>query len=222
MSTGTNYRHDGLGAPPPASQGVERSDRSLGRGLEDVSHLFLSQRWEALPGHEPAAARATGHPSDQPAVEAAFALLRPVTSFSRELLGRALREFACTLEEGLRPFDANVPCDTDSSIDILAIDRLEQLVVIDYETVPDDLLLLRGISHVDWAMRNIAALRRMYRGTAINFSSPPRLCLVAPGFSSRFMNVARLFVAQPFRAMEFAVFDSPAGRGIAFTHVDVS
>jgi hypothetical protein len=45
--------------------------------------------------------------------------------------------------------DANIPCETSGSIELLALDGKNQLAIIDLDH-PDDGLLLRGIDHFDW------------------------------------------------------------------------
>jgi hypothetical protein len=152
-------------------------DRPLGRGLEDVSRVFLSQPGETrvLPARP------------QPRAESASntVLLRPVAQVSREQVAAALREFEGALEEGLRCIDSDVACGPCGEIDLLAVDRAGRLTVVDFDTTASDELLVRGLGHADWAAGNVPNLRRMFRGVAINFSLPPRLLLLAPQFSDR-------------------------------------
>src|SRR3989442_1356436 len=100
-------------------------------------------------------------------------------------------EFDGALEEGLRAFDAKIPCPSCGEIDLLAVDRASQLTIIDFEMTFDDSLLLRGIGHFDWVVRNMPNVRRMYREQVVNFSLPPRLFLLAPQFSPLLRSVAR-------------------------------
>ena len=171
-------------------QHAGRPDKPLGRGLEDVSHLFLSQRIDEAVAREQSWSRSPARSSSQSEIHAGSVLLRPCRSFTKDRLAAALREFDGALEEGMRGIDTNVPCDPDE-IDVLALDRTNQLTIVDFDTASNDGLLLRGIAHFDWAVRNIANLGRMYRGQAINLSLPPRLFLVAPQFSPLLKSVAR-------------------------------
>ena len=68
-------------------------------------------------------------------------------------------------------------------IDLLAVDSLNQLAVIALEGAPNDAMLLRAISEYDWIVAHVPILRKLYQGQVINFSSPPRILLVAPEFS---------------------------------------
>ncbi|MGH7499857.1 MAG: hypothetical protein ACREL3_13520, partial [Gemmatimonadales bacterium] len=112
-------------------------------------------------------------------------LLRPAACITREQVAAALKEFDGALEPGLRGLDAGIPCAPDDEIDLLAIDRASQITIVDFDTTSSEELLIRGLGHFDWVLRNVPNLRRMFRGQAINFSLEPRLVLLAPQFSSR-------------------------------------
>ena len=162
----------------PATLGGDRAAKPLGRGLEDISHLFLPRTAdEAAVAEHPS----TRSPEPQPAGGSGALLLRTGRALTRDQLATALRQFDGVFEEGMRGIDSNVPCDPCGEIDVIAVDRASQLAIIDFETTPNDGLLLRGMDHVEWVMRNSANLRRMY--PLIDFSQPPRLFLVAPQFS---------------------------------------
>jgi hypothetical protein len=95
------------------------------------------------------------------------------------------------LESGLRVIDFAIRCVPCGEIDLLAIDRTNQLTIIDFELSEGDDILVRGLGHFDWMVANLTNVRRMFRGHAINFSLEPRLFLLAPRFSSRLRCVAR-------------------------------
>jgi len=161
-------------------QPENKAEKRLARGLEDVSYLFLSQtageRQDSAQGQNPA-------PALQPAHPANTIVLRASPPISRELLLSLLSKNAAVLENGMRVIDANVPCDPFGPVDLLALDGVDQPVIIDVDTAQIDTSLLRGIGQFDWFVRNTPILRRMYQGMAVNFSAQPRLFLVAPGFS---------------------------------------
>lgn len=184
-----------------------RAERPLGRGLEDVSHLFLSQR---TPEPE--------RPSAPLAPRGSVALLR-AASVSKERLAGVLREFTGALEGGLKTIDANVPCHPCGEIDVLAVSRSSQLTIIDAETTMNDGLLLRGMGHFDWMVRNLPNLRRMYREHAVNFSLQPRLVLLAPQFSPLLQSVARQISCPQIQWIRYHAVESPGGPGILFEPV---
>lgn len=198
-----------------ASEGAQ--DRPLGRGLEDVSHLFLSRRI----GEASASDRAVRSPersSPPPGSRGGIVLLRPA-SVTRDRLAVALMEFDGALEEGLRAFDAKIPCHPCGEIDLVAVDRASQLTIIDFEITVDDGLLLRGIGHFDWVVRNMPNVQRMYREQAVNFSLPPRLFLVAPQFSPLLRSVARQITRPQIHWVRYHTVNASGGPGILFEPV---
>jgi hypothetical protein len=75
------------------------------------------------------------------------------------------------------------------------------------------------MAHIDWVVRNVATLRRMYQWTAIH-TSLPRLILVAPRFSVRVRAAGRQMAGAQVHWVRYLVFDGPGGRAIAFEDAD--
>ncbi len=185
-----------------------QSDRPLGRGLEHVSRVFLTQ---------PSAERGPAPVQDRPPGGAAGTLLlRPAAEPGRDQVAAALKEYVGVIEDGLRVLDGGIPCGTCGEIDFLAVDPKNQLAVVDFETAATDELLIRGLGHVDWMLGNVPNLRRMFRGTPINFSLPPRLFLVAPRFSSRVRCAARQVACPEIVWVGYRLVALPGGAGILF------
>lgn len=204
--------------PEPGSVGAPgagRPDRPLGRGLADVSHVFLSQEADP-PGTDRSSGRRAARPLPREASASTPLLLRPAAQVTRDQVAAALQEFAGTLEDGLREIDAEVPCPPCGEIDLLAIDRVNQLTIIDFETTSSDELLIRALGHVDWAADNVPNLRRMFRGLAINFSLQPRLVLIAPQFSSRVRRAARQIARLQIDWVRYHLVETPGHAGIFF------
>jgi hypothetical protein len=195
-----------------------RSERRLARGLEDVSYLFLSPS-----GSEAEKGAGQNAPSEQarpqPAPAAAPIVLKASSAINRDLLISLLSKNAAVLEEGLRFIDVNVPCDPFGSLDLLLLDSLDQLVIVALDTVPNDSLFLRGIGHFDWLVRNTPVLRRMYQGRVINFSTQPRLFLIAPGFSLLLKCAAQRSVSPKICCLGYHAVALPGGTGIFFETV---
>ena len=201
---------------PGAGAGVGRSERPLGRGLEDVSHVFLTQKPDQGEGEAGGGWRAE-RPFPRQESSPGALLLRPATAqVTRERIAAALKEFAGALEEGLRVIDAEIACEPCGAIDLLAIDRASQLTVLDFETTPSDEILIRGLGHFDWLVRNQLNVRRMLRGQAINFSLEPRLFLLAPQFSARVRCVARLIPRPRVDWVRYHFVETPGRPGIFF------
>lgn len=184
--------------------------RPLGRGLEEVSHLFRSGRTDGAPQL----------PAAEPGSRAGAVLLGPRTSLTRDQLAPLLKEFPRQLEEGLTPIDSQVPCPPCGEIDLLGLSRSNQLTIIDFDTKSDAGLLIRGIGHVDWVARNMPIVRRMYPGHAINDSLPPALVLVAPQFSPVLRGVARQIARPTIKWVRYSALESSGGIGIFFEHIE--
>jgi hypothetical protein len=138
---------------------------------------------------------------------------------TRDQLAVILRDVTSDLAEGLRGIDANIPCPPCGEIDLLALTRGDQLTIVDFDTTPNDGLLLRGMGHFDWILRNILNVRRMYSGQPIDFSHAPRLFLVAPQFSPLLRSVARQIARPQIDWVKYHVVDVSGGLGIFFERV---
>jgi hypothetical protein len=187
-------------------------DRPLGRGLEDISHLFLSPR--ASDGRAGAAVPVR---SSRSGSSAPVALLRPAM-VTRERLARILlADMDGSLEEGLRIFDAGIPCHPCGEIDLLGVDRTSRLTIVDFETtMVNDGLLIRGLGHFDWILRNLPNVRRMYPSQGADFSLPPRLILVAPRFSLLIRRVIQQISRPHLQCVRYHTVETPHGAGIMF------
>jgi hypothetical protein len=204
--------HESGGSSAPESG---RPGRPLGRGLEDVSHVFLSPK-AGEGGTNPSAGRRPERPSPLDKTASNTLLLQPAAHLSREQVAAALKEFEGAIEPGLTGIDAGIPCAPYGEIDFLAVDRASQLTIIDFETTSSDDLLIRGLSHFDWIVGNIPNLRRMFRGQAINFSVQPRLVLLAPEFSSRVRCAARQITRPLIYWVRYHFVETPGRPGILF------
>jgi hypothetical protein len=195
-----------------------RMEKRLARGLEDVSHLFLSQSpdkpaekaetSDIMPVQAPSGRAQSGTPF----------LLHDSPVVSRESILGFLNGSAAALEEGLRAIDANIPCDPFGYIDLVAVDSLDQLCIINVDAVQKDELLLRGIACFDWIVRNMPIVRRMYQGRIINFSVEPRLFIVAPGFSPLLKCVAQRSTSPKVCCFAYRAVAMPGGIGFLFEH----
>jgi hypothetical protein len=166
---------------PPGAQRFERPARSLGRGFEEISHLFLSDSAAARPGERTGADARERGPLP-PGIRTGVPVLRRGAPLTRDQLTATLRDSQNALEADLRAIGSSVACQAYGEIDLLALDRAHRLTIVDVETRPGDGLLLRGLSHVDWVRQNVSNIQRMYPDVMID-ATRPRLCLVAPAFS---------------------------------------
>lgn len=194
-----------------------RTEKRFSRGLEDVSHLFLS------PSPDKSETKATDitpvqTPSERVQSRIPF-LLHESANIDRDIILGFLNRTAAVLEEGLRVIDANMPCDPFGSIDLIALDRQDQLCIINVDVAQNDASFLRGIAFYDWFVRNIPIVRRMYQGRVINFSAQPRVFLVAPEFSPLLQCVAQCHTNPEVCCFAFRTVTMPGDVGILFEQV---
>jgi hypothetical protein len=175
-----------------------------------VSHIFLSPR-----PAESERDSAAGQRAERQAA-AGHVLLQSVPDVTREQVAAILKEFDGAIEAGLTTIDAGIPCPPHDEIDLLAVDRLSQLTIVDFETAASDDLLTRGLCHFDWALRNMANVRRMFRGQPINFSLQPRVILLAPEFSARARSVARHITRPYIYWVRFHLVEASGRLGLLF------
>jgi hypothetical protein len=199
-------------------QDAEQPEKPLGRGLEQISHLFLTQKPNARGVAESPATSAPGSRFLQtPSAPAPHTvLLQPNPSIAKDRLVSLLRRAPGALAEGLRVIDIFVSCHPHSDIDLLALDSSNGLTVVDIETSLNDALVLRGLGHCDWLQNNIRNIRRMYPGETIALPPPPTLFLAAPRFSSMAMSAARQLPQSQIHWVRYQAFDTDAGNGIFF------
>jgi hypothetical protein len=205
---------DGVGGP----DGIRRADKPLGRGLDDVSHLFLSHKAAGPSATEQAAPRAIERPLPPSGSRGGVALLRPA-ALPRERLATLVAEFAGVLEEGLRAVDTNIPCHPCGEIDVLAVSRAGHVTIVDVDAAANDALLARGLAHFHWVVRNMPNLRRMYREPAINFSLQPRVVLLAPQFSALLRSMARQLSGPQVQWVRYHAVESAGGPAVLFEPV---
>ena len=193
-------------------------DRPLGRGLEDISHLFQSgRRSEAIVNEH----QSGGSPQLAATLSPAKAvLLGGRISVTRDQFVPWLKQFHSALEEGLTAIDSEIACPSSGQIDLLGLSRSNQLTIIDFNTNADDGLLVRGIGHLDWIARNMPIIRRLYPSHRINYSLPPALMLVAPQFSPTLRSAARQVLRPTIKWVRYHALESSDGIGIFFERIE--
>ena len=190
-------------------------EKPLPRGLEQVSHLFLSRARPSRSILDPPQSVTAESSHAVPGEQSVAVVLRSSQFVAREQVVSLLKAQTAALEEGLRTIDAGIPCDI-GSIELLALDSANHLTIIDVDDHPNDGLFLRGVAHFDWISRNIANVRRMFQGQVINFSAQPRLVLVAPEFSPLTTCAIRYIAAPQITCLKYHTMGIAGGFAIMF------
>jgi hypothetical protein len=200
-------------------QAPVRTDKHLARSLEDVSHLFLSKENARNGSPEKPAGDSTERDSPHPGERPVFLREEPPQTPQKDSLVSLLNSQTGILEDGLKAIDTNVPVDFAGPVDLVAVDRFDKLCLIDIDLSGNDDLLLRGIYHFDWFVRNVPIVRRMYHGRVIDFSAHPRIFLVAPKFSAMFRCAAKRIACTQIYCYLYQVTAGSGGTGILLTRV---
>ena len=195
----------------PASE--KRPSRPLGRGLEDISYLFLSGA-AAAPSGEPAGEAASDRTTVPPTSLTALPVLRRGTPITKGQLTATLIECRSALTEDLVAIGEGIVCSPYGEIDVLAVDHTNRLTVIDVQIMLDDTLVARGLSHVDWATRNLPTVKRLYPNWVIDESRQPRLVLVAPRFSLALRSGIRQITAPAISCFRYCEVELSGQAGI--------
>jgi RecB family endonuclease NucS len=141
-------------------------------------------------------------------------VLRRAERIEKAQLTATLLEYPDALERGMLPLGAGVSCSPLGTIDLLALDRSNQLVVVEIDAARGDELIARGIAHVDWVARNVDNVQRMFHDRAIDRAEQPRLMLVAPEFSPLARSAARQLAAPRIACFRYLPVALAAGTGI--------
>ena len=128
-------------------------------------------------------------------------------------------DWSDALEDGLRTLDARIPCHPYGEIDVLAVDRSGKLTIIDFDVVSNDRLLLRGLGHVDWIMRNTPMIQRLHPNETFDASRTPRLIMLAPEFSLLLRRVTWQLSRPQINGVRYHVIGTPANPAILFEPV---
>ncbi len=227
MADAESRREPGPPAAAAAS-GAEtdaRPARTLGRGLEELSPLFLSRPGPQVPAAAPVAPAAPGAPTTAPREREAARhhsgtlLLRPIDGLTRDQVVATIQASPGALEARLRAIDSGGPGGPGGAIDVLAVDAAGRLVVVDVDLTATGSLLVRGLDHTEWIARNLAVVRQIYRDQPVDFSARPRLVLVAHDFSRALRNAIRQITVPEVTCVRCHALDVSGWTGIFFEPV---
>ena len=196
-----------------------RTDKRLARSLEDVSHLFLSAVNAGAEPPDKFSGDSEGRVSPHSKVQPIFLLENQSQNLQKDSLISLLNSNTSVLENGLKAIDMNIPMDSGSPIDLVALDQFNKLCLIDIDLSGSDRLLLRGICHFDWFVRNVPIVRRMYNSRAIDFSAHPRIFFIAPKFSDMFRRTAQRIACTQINCYLWQVAAGSEGVSILLTRI---
>lgn len=104
-----------------------------------------------------------------------------------------LFELPGEIEEGLKMLDKEVRIADHGSIDLLGVDGSKRLVLIEVGLNDDHKILVDVLGLFDWVVRNEDIVRRLYGSSDVDFSQKPRVLVVIPYPSDRFLRISSYF-----------------------------
>jgi Holliday junction resolvase-like predicted endonuclease len=140
--------------------------------------------------------------------------VRHDVSLTKAQIIAALRDARRFFDDDLVEIGAGFACSPFGEIDLLGLDRERRLTVVEVQNALDDTLVARGLSHVDWVVRNVPTVRRLYPAWRIDTSRQPRLALVAPRFSLALRSGIRQITAPAMTCFRYCEVDLPGEIGI--------
>ena len=182
-----------------------------------MSHLFLSKENAGNGSPDKLSGDATRQVSPLPGERPVFLREDRSQTLQKDGLIALLNSNIGILEDGLKTIDTNVSMDSGGPVDLVAVDRFNKLSLVDIDVSGSDALLLRGICHFDWFVRNVPIVRRMYHGRVIDYSAHPRIFLVAPKFSAMFRCAAQRIACTQIHCCLYRVTAGSGGTGILLT-----
>jgi hypothetical protein len=148
------------------------------------------------------------------------AVLRPGAPLTKEQVIATIRECRSALSDDMLAISTGVACNPFGEIDLLALDRAHQITIVDVETASADLLFARGLSHVDWVVRNMPLVQRLYPAWAIDTSRQPRLALVAPQFPRALRSAIHQIARPAISCFRYRELDLAGGTGLFIERLD--
>ncbi len=169
----------------------------------------------------PAAKQARPHQSGLrvPSPASASPCSIPVRRSRRVQVTDTLRECRNALGDDILAIGAGIACSPYGEIDLIALDLAHQLTIVDVQTRLDDGMVARGLSHVDWAVRNLPIVQRLYPNWPIDMTRPPRLVLVAPRFSLALRSGIRQVASPAISCFRYSAVDLSGETGLLVERV---
>ncbi len=100
-----------------------------------------------------------------------------------------LFEGLSSLERGMIGLDRDISTPV-GKIDIMAMDMIGRFSIVEIGEGEIDSLIFKAIDHFDWALTNIKSLQEKYKSYNIDPTLAPRIIILAPSYSEKFVKRA--------------------------------
>lgn len=124
-------------------------------------------------------------------------------------------EGIANLEKGMKGLEKDLKTPV-GNIDIIARDMIGRLVIIEIGTEYEDALLFNAIDHFDWAINHIENLVKYYEAEGLDPTLAPRIVLLAPSYSEKFIRRASYLSPTFVDIYEYQVRETAGIRKVYF------
>ncbi len=109
--------------------------------------------------------------------------------------------------------------ENDGLIDFLGVDENGRLMIVDFDSLENDGLLITALSHLQWLKNNEVLIKRLFFSENIDFDKTPSLMLIAPSFSAKFRAAAGLIEFMPLKLISFNYIRAEENDAIFFEEI---
>jgi len=129
-----------------------------------------------------------------------------------EIMELMLVNLEC-LEPGLKLVDKNIDFSEGGTLDILAIDYTNTLVLMELLPKEQEEVLIVALKHFEWVIRHLSVLKKIY-ALPIELSSIPRIIIIAPRFTDSFKRLTENIHPARIELFEYRCLETQGTRGL--------
>ena len=126
-----------------------------------------------------------------------------------------LFEGLSSLERGMFGLDKDISTPS-GKIDIMAMDMIGRFTIIEVGAGEVDDLIFKSIDHFDWALTNIKSLQEKYKSYNIDPTLAPRIIILAPSYSEKFVKRAHYLNPTFIDIYEYQINENSGTKKIYF------
>jgi len=138
---------------------------------------------------------------------------------SKEKLREIILKNPQTLLSGLSFIDLQMSVDEGGIIDFLGVDTAGCLVIVNFDIISDDHMLIDVLSQMQWLKKNQGLIKRLFFSENICFEKTPQIVLLAPAFSNKLEDAVKQLTAKDLKLLNYKYIVSESDDAIIFDEV---
>lgn len=111
-------------------------------------------------------------------------------SIDKSNIVKKIFEVPDEVETGLKMLDKDVKISDHGSIDVIGVDSSKRLVLIEIGLDDNPQILVDALGCFNWIDRNEDIVRRLYGPSDVDYTQKPRLLVMVPHLSDRFLRIS--------------------------------